>query len=115
VATLRSEIIFLLHYTNNFESTQGHTKAAKVDEEQQLRGMIEKVKKMEAELNSENVKSDLQKAHSEAQNLVAVRQDSFFKVQSMSQDLQRSIGDVQQIPVLMSELDSLRQEYQQLR
>ena len=78
--------------------------------------MIEKINKMEAELkSSENVKTNLQKAHAEAQNLVVVRQDLIAKVQSMSQDLQRAVGDVQQMPALMSELDSLRHEYQQFR
>ncbi|WOK98162.1 protein FLX-like 2 [Canna indica] len=95
---------------------QGHMGAIKAEQDQQLRGILDKIAKMEADLKaSESVKTELKQAHAEAQSLVAARQELINKVQQLTQDLQRSHGDVQQIPALMSELEALRQEYQHCR
>ncbi|KAJ0986627.1 hypothetical protein J5N97_004983 [Dioscorea zingiberensis] len=95
---------------------QIHMNAVKFDHEQHMRALLDKNARMEAELQaSDPLKADLQQAHAEVQNLVASRQELILKVQQLNQELQRSHGDAQQIPALMSELESLRQEYEHCR
>ncbi|OEL31190.1 Protein FLX-like 2 [Dichanthelium oligosanthes] len=95
---------------------QAQGEATKAAEEQEVRGLLDKVGKMEAELKAcESVKVELQQAHAEAQNLVAVRQNVAANVQKLSKDLQRNLGEAQQLPVLVAERDSARQEYEHLR
>ncbi|XP_022759341.1 protein FLX-like 2 [Durio zibethinus] len=86
------------------------------EREQQMRSLTDKIAKIEAELQaSEPVKVELQQAHAEAQNLVLAREELMSKVNQLNEDLRRAHVDVQQIPALMSELESLRQEYQHCR
>lgn len=95
---------------------QAHMGAMKADKEQRTRDLLDKIAKMEADLKTaEPVKMELQQARAEAQSLVAARQELTAKVQQLTQDLQRTHTDSQQIPALMSELESLRQEYQHCR
>ncbi|KAI4320339.1 hypothetical protein MLD38_033834 [Melastoma candidum] len=90
--------------------------AVKSEREQQIRNLTEKIGKMEAELQAaEPVRSELQKARGEAQNLVSMRQELMAKVQHLSMDIGRTQTDLQQIPALMSELGSLKQEFQHCR
>ena len=108
--SLRQELAASQH---EIQVITGQIAAVKSDADQQIRGMTEGIAKMEAELKAaEPLRSELQKAHSEAQKLIATRQDLISKVQLLSTDLQRAHLDVQQIPALISEIDSLRQEYQ---
>ncbi|XP_021769434.1 protein FLX-like 2 [Chenopodium quinoa] len=89
---------------------------SKLEREQQMRGLIDKISKMEAELKSvDRLKLDLQQARTEAQSLVEVRQELMSKVQQLNIELQRAHVDVQQIPSMMSELNHLRQEFHQYR
>ncbi|KAE8775411.1 protein FLX-like 2 [Hordeum vulgare] len=95
---------------------QAQGEAAKAAEEQEMRGLLDKAAKMEADLKSyESVKADLQQAHTEAQNLAAARQHLSAEVQKLNKDLQRNFGEAQQLPALMADLDAARQEYQHLR
>ena len=95
---------------------QAQGEAARAAEEQEMRGLVDKAAKMEADLkSSETVKADLQQAHAEAQNLVAARQHLASDAQKLSKDLQRNFGEAQQLPALMAERDAARQEYQHLR
>ncbi|OVA06434.1 hypothetical protein BVC80_479g7 [Macleaya cordata] len=90
--------------------------AMKNEKEQHMRGLMDKIAKMEADLQAtEPVKMELQQARADAQSLIAARQELISKVQQLTQDLQRTHPDIQQIPALMSELDGLRQEYQHCR
>lgn len=111
--TLRQELAAAQHELQMLHAQIG---ALKSERDQQMRGMVDKIAKMEADLQSaEPLKLELQKARTEAQNLVAARQELVSKVQQLSQDLQRAHTDAQQLPALMSELDGLRQEYQHCR
>ncbi|XP_042502465.1 protein FLX-like 2 [Macadamia integrifolia] len=95
---------------------QAHIGGMKAEKEQQMRGLMDKIAKMEVDLQAtEPVKLELQQARSEAQSLIASRQEQISKVQQLAQDLQRSHADGQQIPALMSELEGLKQEYQHCR
>lgn len=111
--TLRQELAAAQHELQILHSQVG---AVKAEREQQMRSLVDKIAKMEAELQSaEPLKVELQKARLEAQNLVVSRQELMSKAQQLTQDLQRAHVDVQQIPALMSELESLRQEYHHCR
>lgn len=111
--TLRQELAAAQHELQILHAQIG---AVKSEREQQIGNLVDKIAKMEAELKAaEPVKLELQQARTEAQNLVVARQELLTKMQQLSQDLQRAHTDVQQIPALMTELDSLRQEYQHCR
>lgn len=111
--TLRKELAAAQHELQILHAQIG---AAKSEREQQMRSLVEKITKMEAELQSaEHVKLELKQAREEAQKLVGVRQELIAKVQQLNQDLQRAHTDVQQIPAFMSEFENLRQEYHQCR
>ncbi|GAB4854687.1 hypothetical protein Ancab_023269 [Ancistrocladus abbreviatus] len=95
---------------------QAQVAAVNSERDQQMRGLMEKISKMEAELKAaEPVKLELQQAHAEAQGLVKARQELASKVQQLTQDLQKAHVDLQHMPALMVELDGLRQEYQHCR
>lgn len=81
------------------------------EKEHQLRGLIDKTAKMEAELQStETMKGELQQAQADAQSLMLIRQDLTGQVQQLSAELQRAHAEVQQVPALHAEMDGLRQE-----
>uniref|UniRef100_J3LAG2 Protein FLX-like 2 n=2 Tax=Oryza brachyantha TaxID=4533 RepID=J3LAG2_ORYBR len=81
-----------------------------------MRGLLDKVAKMEADLKAcDPLKAELQQAHAEAQGLVVARQQLAADTQKLSKDLQRNLGEAQQLPALMAERDAARQEYQHLR
>lgn len=91
-------------------------RASKSEREQQMRGFMDRISKMEAELQAvDRLKMDLQQARTEAQSLVEVRQELISKVQQLNNELQKAHVDVQQIPTMMSELNHLRQEFHQYR
>ncbi|KAF8412896.1 hypothetical protein HHK36_000868 [Tetracentron sinense] len=112
-ATLRQELAAAQLELHRVQAQIG---AMKTEREQHMRGVMDKIAKMEADLQAtELMKLELQQARVDAQSLTATRQELISKVQQLTQDLQRTHSDVQQIPALMSELEGLRQEYQQCR
>ncbi|KAL6994042.1 hypothetical protein U1Q18_012149 [Sarracenia purpurea var. burkii] len=111
--TLRQELAAAQHELQILHAQIG---AVKSEREQQMRALVDKIENMEAELQAaEPIKLEVQQARSDAQGLVVARQELISKVQQLTQDLQRAHSEGQQIPALMSELDSLRQEYQHCR
>ncbi|KAL6888354.1 hypothetical protein ACP4OV_009380 [Aristida adscensionis] len=112
-ASLRKE---LAEAQQELQRLQAQGEAAKAAEEQEMRGLLERAAKMEAELKaSEPLKAELQQAHAEAQSLVAARQQIAVDAQKLNKDLQRNLGEAQQLPALVAERDAALQEYQQLR
>ncbi|KAK8939726.1 hypothetical protein KSP40_PGU021030 [Platanthera guangdongensis] len=90
--------------------------AGKSEHEHQIRPILDKIAKMEADLKaSESIKVELQQAQIEAQRLTVTKQVLISNVQQLTQDLQKSHADVQHVSSLVSELDALRQEYQSCR
>ncbi|KAL6135428.1 hypothetical protein ACLB2K_067656 [Fragaria x ananassa] len=111
--SLRQELAGAQHELQILHAQAG---AMKSERDQQMRSLMDKIAKMEAELKSaEPVKGELQQARAEANGLVGARQESIVKVQQLSQELQRAHVEVQQIPVLVQQLEGLRQEYQHCR
>ncbi|KAJ7971171.1 Protein FLX-like [Quillaja saponaria] len=111
--TLRQELAASQHELQILHAQVG---AVKSEREQHMRSLVDKIAKLEAELQAaEPVKLELQQARADAQNLVVARKELISKSQQLTQDLQRVHSDVQQIPALMGELEGLRQEYQHCR
>ncbi|XP_073057848.1 protein FLX-like 2 isoform X2 [Primulina eburnea] len=111
--SLRQDLATAKH---DLQLVHSHIADMKSEKEHQTRGIMDKISMMEAELeSSKRIKLELQQSRTEAQNLVAVRKELFAKVQQLTRDLQMAHSEAQQIPCLMSELDSLRQEYQHHR
>ncbi|KAL8471909.1 hypothetical protein ACS0TY_029226 [Phlomoides rotata] len=111
--TLRQDLATSKH---ELQLVHAHIAEVKSDKEQQLRGIMDKMSKMEPELEAaESIKMELQQARAEAHAFVAARQELISKVQQLTRDLQMSHSEAQQIPPLMTELDSLRQEYHRCR
>ncbi|KAL3568246.1 hypothetical protein D5086_030897 [Populus alba] len=111
--TLRQELAAAQH---ELQLLHAHIGAVKAEREQQMRGLVDNIGKMETELkDAEPVRLELQQARVEAENLLVTRQELLSKIHQLSQDLHRAQVDVQQIPALMSELEGLRQEYQRCR
>ncbi|KDP24354.1 hypothetical protein JCGZ_25650 [Jatropha curcas] len=111
--SLRQELAAAKH---ELQLLHAHIGAIKSEREQQMRGLTDNIAKVETELKAtESVRLELQQARAEADKLVVARQELISKVHQLNQDLHRAHADVQQIPVLMSELESLRQEYQRCR
>ncbi|KAJ4884027.1 Protein FLX-like 2 [Raphanus sativus] len=110
---LRQELAAAHHELQTLHSQIGSIKS---EGEQRMSGLADKVAKMESELRkSEAVKMEMQEARGEARGLVVAREELMSKVHQLTQELQKARADVQQVPALMSELDGLRQEYQQCR
>ncbi|XP_073292990.1 protein FLX-like 2 isoform X1 [Primulina huaijiensis] len=111
--SLRQDLATAQH---DLQLVHSHIADMKSEKEHQTRGIMDKLSMMEAELeSSKRIKVELQQSRAEAQNLVAVRKELFAKAQQLTRDLQMAHSEAQQIPVLMSELDSMRQEYQHYR
>ncbi|KAE8665136.1 Protein FLX-like 2 [Hibiscus syriacus] len=116
--TLRQELAAAQHELHKLHAQIG---AITSEREQQMQSLADKMAKMEAELKAaelkaaEPVKVELQKAHVEAQNLVLAREELMSKVHQLNQDIQGAHVDVQQIPAMIGELESLKQEYQHCR
>lgn len=111
--TLRQELAAAQH---ELQMLHAHIGAIKSEREQQMRGLTDKIAKMEAELkDAEPVRLELQQARVEAESLVVTGQELTSKMHKLTQDLHMAHAEVQQIPLLMSELESLRQEYQRCR
>eukprot|EP00249_Psilotum_nudum_P008184 c21101_g1_i1 orf=414-1277(-) len=90
--------------------------AVQAEKEQQLRGLVEKNSKLEADLHaSESLKMELQKYQADAQKFALHRQELTTQIQQLSQDLLRVRSDAQQIPVMQSDIEALRQEIHRAR
>ncbi|XP_016447667.2 protein FLX-like 2 [Nicotiana tabacum] len=111
--TLRRELAAAQH---DLQMLYVQIEAVKSNKEQETRGLKDKIARIEAELQAaEPIKTELPQAQGEARALFAARQELVAKVQLLTQDLQRAHTDVQQIPPLLAELETLKKEYQQCR
>lgn len=100
----------------DIQKLRAHIGSIQTESDIQIRILLEKMAKMEAQiLAGENVKKDLQKAHTEARALVATRQELIDQVKKATQELDKVRADVAKLPEMKVELDGLRQEHQKLR
>lgn len=111
--TLRHDVAAIQH---ELQMLHNHIGGVKSEREHQIMGILDKIGKMEADLQgAEPLKLELHQARTEAQSLVSAREELVTRVQKLTEDHQRVHMDLQQVPALMSELDMLRQEYQHCR
>ncbi|XP_031481273.1 protein FLX-like 4 [Nymphaea colorata] len=111
--TLRQDLVVV---QKELQRLDLHAGSVKAEREHQIKGMLDKMMKMEADLREgEAIKVELQQAHREAQSLIGLRQELNTRIQQMTQELQRMHADIQQIPTMHKELEGLRQEHQRLR
>ncbi|GLT62032.1 hypothetical protein SLA2020_346990 [Shorea laevis] len=111
--TLRQELAAAQH---GLQILQAQIGAVSAEKEQQMMSLKDTIAKMEADLEAvEPVKLELRQAHAEAQNVVLARDELMSKIHQLNLDLQRVHVGVQQIPALVSERESLRQEYHHCR
>ncbi|EPS70203.1 hypothetical protein M569_04557, partial [Genlisea aurea] len=106
----------LANVKHELDLIDAHNAEFIAEKEKQMRAEIDKIEKMESELaHAEPMKMQLQNARAEAQNLVTLREELISRVQRLSRELDIALLDAQQIPLLVAELESLRQEYQHCR
>ncbi|CAN6449663.1 unnamed protein product [Victoria cruziana] len=111
--TLRQDLVVVQKELQRLELHAGSVKA---EREHQIKGMLDKMMKMEADLREgEAIKAELQQAHREAQSLIGLRQELNARIQQLTQELQKMHADIQQLPSMHKELEGLRQEHQRLR
>ncbi|KAJ6807812.1 protein FLX-like 3 isoform X1 [Iris pallida] len=88
----------------------------RAEKEAHTRELIENGLKLEADLRAtEPLRKDVIELRAEVQKLNAMRQDLAGQVQNLTKDLTRAQSDNQQIPVLRTEIDGLRQELMRAR
>ncbi|KAI3722519.1 hypothetical protein L2E82_33558 [Cichorium intybus] len=111
--TLRHDLAAIQH---ELQMLHNHIGGVKSDREHQIMILLEKIGKLEADLQgAEPLKLELHKARTDAQNLLSGRDELVTRVQKLTEDHQRAHMELQQVPALISELDMLRQEYQHCR
>jgi len=82
-----------------------------VDKERQARDLVDKCMNLEAELRAtEPLRAEVMQLRADTQKLSGSRQELSAQVQALNQDLTRAQSDLQQVPALRAELDSLHQE-----
>ncbi|XP_042495200.1 protein FLX-like 4 isoform X2 [Macadamia integrifolia] len=95
---------------------QAHIGSIQTESDIQIRVLLEKISKMEAEVRaSESLKTELQQAHLEAQSLIVARKELNAQIQHATQELQKTLSEVKELPEMHAELDGLREEHQRLR
>ncbi|EPS71466.1 hypothetical protein M569_03293, partial [Genlisea aurea] len=81
------------------------------DQEAQSRELIERGRKLEAELRAaEPLKSEAAQLQTAVQRLNGIKDELLGQLQSMSQEVEKLRADNDQIPVLRSEIEGLHQE-----
>ncbi|XP_022895637.1 protein FLX-like 2 isoform X2 [Olea europaea var. sylvestris] len=111
--TLRQDLATAKH---ELQLVHAHIADMKAEKEHHTKGLMDKTARMEAELQAaESIKTEFQQAHAEARSLFSARQEQISQAQQLTRDLQMAHSEAQQIPALMAEIESLRQEYQQCR
>ncbi|PQQ13685.1 protein FLX-like 4 isoform X1 [Prunus yedoensis var. nudiflora] len=106
----------LLAAEEEVQRLKAHMRSIQTESDIQMRALLDKIAKREADIEAgEGVKKELQKAHMEAQTLVAERQELTIQIRQATEELQKARLDVEKLPGLHAELDSLRREHHRLR
>lgn len=110
---LKQELAAVQH-----ELQRAHHAAAALqgDADVQLRELYDKSAKMEVDIReAEAMRVELLQVRAEIQKLSTVRQELGAQVQVLTQDLSRAGADIQQVPVIQAEIESMKQELQRAR
>ncbi|KAI3754542.1 hypothetical protein L1987_54327 [Smallanthus sonchifolius] len=110
---LRQELVAT---TQDIQKLKAHIGSIQTESDIQIRLLLDKIAKMEVDIQAgDNVKKELQRAHTEARALVVTRQDLIGQVEKASQELEKVRAEVEKLPEVIVELDGLRQELQKIR
>ncbi|KAK1275508.1 hypothetical protein QJS04_geneDACA003919 [Acorus gramineus] len=111
--TLRRDLLII---QEEMQRLQPHRGATQAESEIQIRSLLEKIARAEAEIHaSEGVREELRHAHMELNDLLSARQELTSQIQQASEELQKAHADVKKLPEMLIELDGLMQEHQKLR
>lgn len=106
----------LVTAAQDVQKIKSHIRSTQTESDIQIRVLLDKIAKMEVDIRaSDSVKKELKHAHIEAQSLAASRQELSAEIQLATQELKMAIGDVNSLPDLKGEMDSLVQEHQRIR
>ncbi|WOL14382.1 protein FLX-like 4 [Canna indica] len=94
---------------------QTHLGSIRTESDIQIRGLMEKIGKMEADMYAGDLVKELQQAHMEAQNQITARRELNAEIELVTEELEETCSESKKLPDLHSELDGLRQEHQNLR
>ncbi|PIN22083.1 hypothetical protein CDL12_05208 [Handroanthus impetiginosus] len=93
-----------------------HIRSIQTEADIQTHIFSNKIAKAEADIRAGDIiKKELQKAHIEAQRLVTAKLELAARIEQATKELDSSRADVNKLPEMHAELDSLRQEHQRLR
>lgn len=110
---LRQELVAAQQEVHQLKA---HIKSTQTESDIQMRVLLDKIAKFEADIRAgESVRNDLQKAHKEAQSLVAARQELIVQIQRAKEELNKKLLDAESLHHLHAELDGLMREHQRLR
>ncbi|KAL4564215.1 hypothetical protein LXL04_028271 [Taraxacum kok-saghyz] len=98
------------------QKLRAHIGSIQTESDIQVRMLLDKIAKMEVHIRAgENVKTDLQKAHTEARALVANRNELISQIEQTTKEFEKVHADVDKLPEMQGELDGLRLEHHKLR
>ncbi|KAK9705775.1 hypothetical protein RND81_07G080700 [Saponaria officinalis] len=101
---------------DEIKRVSSHIRSTETESDIQIRVLLEKIGKMESTIKAgDAVKADLQQTHKEAQSLISARKELILKIQKANQELEMYRTDINNVPDMISELDSMRAEHQRLR
>ncbi|KAJ8621980.1 hypothetical protein MRB53_030509 [Persea americana] len=110
---LKQELAAVQHELQRAHHAAG---ALQADADVQLRELYDKSAKMEVDIREvEAMRVELLQVRAEIQKLSTVRQELGAQVQALTQDLSRAGADIQQVPVIQAEIESMKQELQRAR
>ncbi|XP_020527413.1 protein FLX-like 1 isoform X2 [Amborella trichopoda] len=110
---LKQELAAAQQELQHMSHTAGKMQAEK---DMQLREVYEKSLKMEADLRAADaMRNELLQVRADIQKLNVDRQELASQVQALTQDSTRANADLQQVPSLKAEIESMKQELQRAR
>lgn len=110
---LREEILIAQQERQRIRT---HVGSVQTESNLKIRGMLDKISKMEADIKSADaIKKELQQAHMTAQSLVAARQELSLQIQRATMELHRIRADINKLPEMNFQLETLMQDHHNLR
>uniref|UniRef100_A0A7N0RGN5 Uncharacterized protein n=1 Tax=Kalanchoe fedtschenkoi TaxID=63787 RepID=A0A7N0RGN5_KALFE len=110
---LRQELV---DAQQEIQEVEALIRSIQTESDLQIRILLDKTANMELDIRSgPNLRTELQQAHAEAQSLVAVIQDLTTKTLIATRELEKANVDTKNLPELLAEHESLKQEQQMLR
>ncbi|XP_019170597.1 PREDICTED: protein FLX-like 4 [Ipomoea nil] len=98
------------------EKLRDHVRSIRTESDIQIRVILDKMAKKEGDVQaSDSIKNDLQQSINEVQNLVTITQELDAKLKPATEELEKTRLEAKKLPEVRAELENLQQEHQQLR